>query len=382
MLQRNRLNIMHVVYSLETGGLENGVVNLCNRLDKERFAPSICVFRSGGVLESRVKADGVKLLATKAFFGTDPTLPFRLAWQLQRLRIDILHTHSWGTLVEGVAASKLARTPLVIHGEHGVMEERPRNVAIQRWLWSQTQQIMAVSAPLADRMAKIINYPRNRIQVILNGVDAECFRPRPENRSEWRQRLGLPDDGFVIGMVARLVPVKNHLGMLRALALLKERGIIATLALAGSGPLGESLMRTAHELNIHEQVRFLGDVSQVERFLNTLDVFVLNSLSEGMSNTILEAMACGIPVVATAVGSNASLVEEGKTGRLIAVDDAAALALALEKLMREPSLRAAMGKNARARIENHFSIDRMVREYEELYLRKSERFSCAEFQPS
>ncbi|MCC6127009.1 MAG: glycosyltransferase [Pirellulales bacterium] len=364
-----RLNVMHAVYSLETGGLENGVVNLCNRLNPERFAPSICVFRSGGALESRVDARRVKLAAAKSWMGIDPTLPFRLAWHLRRLRIDILHTHSWGTLVEGWAAAKMARTPIVIHGEHGVMEERPRNVMIQRWLWSKVRQVAAVSAPLADRMAQVVNFPRNRIQVIPNGVDTERFRPCRERRSEWRRDFDLPEAEFTVGMVARLVPVKNHLGMLQALALLKERGENAVLAIAGSGPLRESLQAAARDLNICDRVRFLGDIPQIERFLNALDAFVLNSVSEGMSNTVLEAMACGLPVVATAVGSNSLLLDEGKAGCLIPAENAEALARNLEQLMRDRPLREELGRIARVRVEKHFSIDRMVRDYEELYLR-------------
>jgi glycosyltransferase involved in cell wall biosynthesis len=118
-------------------------------------------------------------------------------------------------------------------------------------------------------------------------------------------------------------------------------------------------------------VHFLGDVPQVDRFLNTLDVFVLNSHSEGMSNTLLEAMACGLPVVATAVGSNSYLIDGGNAGSLIPADDAEALADELGKLYRDPQLRESMGNAARRRIEVHFSIDRMVCDYEALYLRKA-----------
>ena len=351
MMQHSRLNIMHVVYSLETGGLENGVVNLCNRLDPAKFAPSICVFQPGGALEARVNRGGVRLLATRKYFRNDPTLPFRLAWQVRRLQIDILHTHSWGTLVEGVAAAKIARTPMIVHGEHGVMEERPRNVRIQRWLWPRARQLTAVAAPLADEMAKVVRFPRERIQVITNGVDTDRYRPRTDERCEFRRRFNVPDDCLAIGAVGRFVPVKNHLGTLQALAMLKDRGITAVLAIAGSGPLLESLEQAARDLNVQDQVRFLGEVPEVERFLGALDVFVLNSLSEGMSNTILEAMASGLPVVATAVGSNPLLVEDGKAGCLVPAEDADALARALEELCREPLRREALGKIARARIE-------------------------------
>jgi sugar transferase (PEP-CTERM/EpsH1 system associated) len=359
--------------------LENGIVNLCNRLSPDRFAPSVCVFQAGGALEQRLNGETVKLVTAKAYLGNDPTLPFRLAWHLRWMKIDILHTHSWGTLIEGVLAAKMARIVNIIHGEHGVMEERPRNIAVQRWLWPKAQQVTAVAASLADRMAEIVSYPRHRIQVIPNGVDTEKFQPRMERKIDYRCEFNLPKDRFLLGMVARMEPVKNHHGAIRALSKLKSRGIEADLAFAGSGSLRDDLEKTASEAGVRDRVHFLGDISRVDRFLNAIDVFVLNSHSEGMSNTLLEAMSSGLPVVATCVGSNPQLIDSERVGMLIPADDDCDLASAVERLHGDSALRNALGTNARWRIETHFSIDRMVRDYEELYLRKAEetqRFAC------
>jgi sugar transferase (PEP-CTERM/EpsH1 system associated) len=358
---------MHAVFSLETGGLENGVVNLCNRLDPERFQASICVFQGGGELESRVDPERVELLTLRRLRNNDPSLPFRLAWQLWRHRIDVLHTHSWGTLMEGVIAAKLARTPVVVHGEHGIMETRPRNVRLQRLMWSRTQQVTAVARPLADRMADLVGYSRKRIQVIPNGVDTVRFSPRPQERNEARRHFGLPQSNLVVGMVARMVPVKNHRGVLDAVADLVEAGMPITLALAGDGPLLGELQRIAGELGLQGRVRFLGDVANVDRFLESLDLFVLNSLSEGMSNTVLEAMACGLPVVATTVGANTDLVVEGQTGLLIPPNDCAALRHAIAVLAADSPLRESMGNQGRARVERLHGMEKMVRDYSQLY---------------
>ena len=363
------LRVMHAVFSLNTGGLENGVVNLCNRLTPDRFAASICVFQAGGALQARLDSSRVALHVARRYWPIDPTLPFRLAWQLRRLRIDILHTHSWGTLVEGVAAAKMAGTPIVIHGEHGVMEERPRNVPIQRWLWSKTDQVTAVAAPLADRMASVIGFPRDGIRVIVNGVDTERFRPQQAARDECRRHFGLPPTGLLFGTVARLHPVKNHLGILQALARSRQSGVQAALVLAGDGELRDELLGAARDLGIHGHVYFLGDVTQVEKLYNAIDVFVLNSHSEGMSNTVLEAMAAGLPVVATAVGSNPVLVADGETGYLVPAGDSVALASALERIANDEPSRHRMGQLGRLRAERDFSIDCMVREYEDLYCR-------------
>ena len=367
MVATSRLKVMHLVYALETGGLENGVVNLCNRLSPDVFQPSICVFRSGGALEARVDAQRVELLAVRCQWGIDPTLPVRLAWHLRRRRIDILHTHSWGTLVEGIIAAKLAGTPSIIHGEHGTLEERPRNIRVQHWLWPKASEIVAVAASLADQMSRVIGYPRDRIRVIPNGVDTKLFCPMHEMQDDCRRQFGLPPSGFLIGMVARLDPIKNHLGMLRALVQLNEKGIEANLAIAGDGLLRKELQQAVVDLHVSNQVYFLGDVGRTERLYNALDAFVINSHSEGMSNTILEAMACGIPVVATSVGENPGLVSDGMSGYLIPADDSDALASKLALLAQDPSLRSDMGRAGRLRIEGDFSIERMIREYEDLY---------------
>ncbi len=360
---------MHLVYSLHTGGLENGVVNLCNRITPERFEPSVCVFLEGGALESRLEQGRIALTAVRPDASIDPTMPLRLASLLRRHHIDVLHTHSWGTLVEGVLAAKMARTPWVIHGEHGVMEERPRNVPIQRWLWSRVNQVTAVAEPLADRMASVVGYPRDRICVIPNGVDTERFQPQRTDVTALRREFTLPADGLLIGTVARLVPVKNHLGVVRATAELRARNIPAVLALAGEGPLREAIESEASKLGIAQHVHLLGNISQVERFLNALDIFVLNSNSEGMSNTMLEAMACGLPVVATSVGSNTSLAVNEESAVFVPAENDTALVETLWKLATNPTVCRELGEAARKRIEAEFSIARMVHDYESLYLR-------------
>lgn len=360
---------MHVVFSLAPGGLENGVVNLCNRLDTRKFQPSVCVFEGGGALEARLDKNRVDLVTTRRYLRYDPTLPLRLAAQLQRRRIDILHTHSWGTLVEGVLAAKLAQTPVVVHGEHGTLEARPHNLSIQRWLWTNAQQVTAVASSTSNRMASIVGFPRERIEVIPNGVDVDLFRPNVLSQKAARAMFGLPSTGFLVGMVARLVPVKNHLGVFHAIAELKSRGIDVNLALVGDGPLYNELRQASHALGIAEQLHFLGEVARVHKFLSALDLFVLNSRSEGMSNTILEAMACGLPVVATSVGENPKLVKQGETGCLVADNDVESLCSALTILARDPPRRQLMGHASRLRVKERFSIHRMVRDYTDLYRR-------------
>ncbi|MBI2827570.1 MAG: glycosyltransferase [Planctomycetia bacterium] len=362
-----RLRVLHLVFSLDSGGLENGVVNLCNRLDPQRFAPAICTFSAGGALESRVDRNRVELCGVERRWNNDPTLPLRLARQLRRRHVELLHTHSWGTLIEGMVAARLARVPRIVHGEHGVLDSHRRHVLLQRWFWSRADQLLAVSSPLADCMANLVGLPRERIEVVANGVDTDRFQPAGNRRAEERAAFGLPSGGLLLGMVARLVPVKNHAGVLEVVARLRSQGLEVALALAGDGPLRDELAQLARELKIADRVHFLGDVARVERFYQAIDVFILNSHSEGMSNTILEAMACGLPIVATSVGSNAEIIVARRTGMLVAKDNVVELAAALNELVGAAALREALGTAARQRAKEEYSVDRMVGRYEQIY---------------
>jgi L-malate glycosyltransferase len=377
-----RLRILHVVFSLDSGGLENGIVNLCNRLDPERFAPSICTFAGGGALESRVDKSRVEMFCVERRWNNDPTLPLRLARQLRRRAIEILHTHSWGTLVEGVLAATLARVPTIVHGEHGLLECHRRHIAVQRWLWPRTDQLLAVSAPLADQMSQLVKVSRQKIEVVVNGVDTERFRPEFKLQAECRTIFGLPATGHLLGTVARLVPVKNCLGLLHAVARLRRKGTRVALALAGDGPLRGELKQMAHDLQISDSVYFLGNVADVDRFYRAIDIFVLNSHSEGMSNTILEAMASGLPIVATDVGSNSELIAAERTGIIVPAGDVVQLADALAGLIRQPVRCQALGVAARCRAVDEYSLDRMVQKYEGVYERLAGRRHFSAVRPT
>ena len=367
-----RTRVTHLIFSLEAGGMENGVVNLCNRLNPDLFDTSICVMKADGELEKRINRDRVTLYKVRRHFGNDPSVPLRIATQFWRRGVDIVHTHNWVTLVEGAVAKKFARVPVMIHGEHGYpIEERPRNVKVQRYVWSRiVTQLLSVSAELADGMAGVTGMPRDCIKVIPNGVDTTRFTPQPDRRQQARAQCGIPAEGIMIGMVARLASVKNHAGAIRALALLRQEGLDVHLVIAGGGDLQAALEQQARDENVNSCVHFLGFMEDVGRVYNALDIFLLNSHQEGMSNTIVEAMASGLPVVATQVGANPELLIEGETGYLVPPDNSEMLAIALRKLL-EPELRARFGIAARRRIEDNFSIDTMVDQYTNLYLQLS-----------
>jgi glycosyltransferase involved in cell wall biosynthesis len=364
-----RLRVMHVIYDLGNGGAENLVIDICSRLPRDQFITSICVFEAGGVREARLDRERVELVHVRRHFGNDPTVPVRLAWQLRKRKVDVIHTHLWCTLIEGILAAKLAGVSATVHTEHGNVPNRRRQVLGQRWGWGRVGQVVAVSPALADRMTDIVGFRRDRIRVISNGVDTERFRPLDVPRQTLRREFGLPEGAFVVAMVARFEGFKDHAGVLRALSLLGHANEVY-LALAGDGPLREEIGQLATQLNVADRVIFLGEIPAVERLLNAVDVLVSNSShNEGMSLAILEGMGCGVPVVATRVTSAPELLDEGTAGILIPPRDPGALAEAIRRLMGDPDVRATLGRAGRERVLERYSMDFMVESYRQLYLR-------------
>lgn len=359
------LLVMHVIYRLQPGGMEYGVLKIVNGLDRRLVRSSVCSTTPATDMRRSLRPD-VPLFEFHRRAGNDVRLVVDLTRLFRRERPTIVHTHSWGTLCEGLLAARIARVPRVVHGEHGTLQIAPHQLWMQRFAWSRVDQVLSVSSRLAERMARATGFPLARIRTIRNGVDLARFGAT--RRAHARSTLELAENELVIGTVGRLVPVKDHSNLLDALARLHARGIAATLVIAGDGPLRGTLESQVVALGLDGRVRFLGYRPDVETVLAALDIFVLSSESEGLSNTILEAMAAGVPPVATAVGGSDELVERGVSGLLVPPKDAEALTCALAELCVSVDRRLAMGQAARERAATQFSLSAMVRDYEQLYL--------------
>lgn len=355
---------MHVVYSLEPGGMEHGIVKLVNALDPAAVASSICSTTAAAGLAPLVRS-GVPVFTLNRRSGNDPRLVVALARLMRRERPDVVHTHGWGTLLEGLIAARLAGVARVVHGEHGTLQLKWHQRHAQKWAWQRADQVLSVSSRLAEHAADAVGFPLSRIRTIRNGVDLSRFQQL--RRPAARRQLDIDDQAFVIATAGRLVPVKDHSTLLSAVATLRTRGTQAVLLLAGDGPLRSALEGEASALGLREQIRFLGYRRDVETVFAAADVFVLSSRSEGLSNTIQEAMAARLPVVATRVGGTEELVQDGITGMLVPPAAPEVLAEALETLARDGVLRAQMGAAGRRRAETEFDLLAMVRAYEDVY---------------
>jgi sugar transferase (PEP-CTERM/EpsH1 system associated) len=365
------IRVMHLMYQLRFGGMELGVVKLVNAIDRARVASSVCSCRPATDAKYRL-APHVPLVELRRRNGNDPFLVARLVALMRRERPHVLHTHAWGTLCEGLLAARLARVPVIVHGEHGTLETRRRNVAVQRWAWRRVDQVLSVSSTLAARMAGQMRFPVEHIKTIRNGVDVVRFVGG--DRRAARAAFGFEEADVVVGTVGRLVPVKNQIMLVEALARVRQRDVRVSGLIAGDGPLRRDLEERARALGIAPFICFIGERNDVEQVFAAMDVFALTSLSEGLSNTIQEAMASALPVVATRVGGADELARDGETGILVPSGDSDALAAALEHLALNSERRRDMGRAGRERAEREFSLTGMIQHYEDLYVELAARF--------
>ncbi len=289
-----------------------------------------------------------------------------------RVKPDIVHSRNWGA-IEAVLAGKLTRVPRVIHSEHGrdihTMNGDPwRRRVFRRICYSLANEVFAVSRELREHYARQLGLAPARIDVIPNGVDAGRFRPDASTRRRLRLQIGAADQEIILGTVGRLDPVKDHATLLLAAEQVIAAGAPLRVVIVGDGPGKEQLQATIEtSSSLRGRVVLAGESSKPEDWLNSFDVFALPSLSEGMSNTILEAMATELPSVVTSVGANPDLVEESKTGFLIRPRDVRGLADRILQLAGDRELRRKLGQRARQKVESEFSLQRMLENYSRLY---------------
>lgn len=369
---RGTLRVLHVVNRLATGGTEHVVLQLIGGLDGEAFEHRIAALRGRDPALDHVPLPGGDLLLAGDESAQFQFPLFRLARLMRAWRPHIVHSRNWGT-IEAIPAARLAGVPVAIHSEHGYELDMLAGLPTRRRLfrraaYGMVDAVFAVTRELRDYHARQAWVRPERIGVIYNGVDTQRFAPRPEDRVRVREALGVPSGRFVVGTVGRMVPIKDHPTLLHAVEILVEGGVDVHVLLVGAGPeLERNRQIVKASAVLTGRVTFTGASGDVPNLLQSMDAFVLPSISEGMSNTLLEAMATGLPVIATAVGGNPEIIEEDRSGTLFRPGDAESLATHLEQLAGGEQFRRERGMAARRRAEERFSLKRMLEDYNQLY---------------
>ena len=371
MLKR-KIKICHVVTTLGVGGMENGIVNLANNHNRDKFEIVICCLNTAGEMAERLK-DDVKLYVLHEGEGFSLMRILRVARFFRKLRPDIVHTHAWGGgSLYGILGAKLANVPVIINGEHGGFFLRPHQVIFQRYLAALCTITLSVSESLKERVVKNLGIPPEKIKVIPNGVDTDIFSGKHDCsylREELKNRFGLVlnEDSIIIGCVGSLKPIKNQIMLLKTLSEIRNKKILERIRVlfVGDGQDRSTLQQFVDNNDLKNNVVFLGNRKDIPQIMSLMNIFVSTSISEGMSNVILEAFSSGIPVITT---RTSEIVEEGYNGFLIDENDIMSLADKIELLTNNNALRREMGQNAQTVAKNKYSIAKMVSDYERLYL--------------
>jgi len=357
------MNILHLVNSLDCGGLENFTIELSKELKRTGDVPFICCLDKLGNLASNATDFGIPVIN----LNIKPGIDLKCLWNLRKFivqnKIDVVHTHNKKPLIYGSIAAQLASVNHIIHTRHGQAPD-----VVPLFIWWLNSKIITISEDAKNCLIKSNKLADSKVKVIENGIPLDKFDSICTSVSiKLKQEIGLTEQNKVIGIVARLAIEKDHETLLLAFAEIIKQNNKASLVVVGDGPLYDKLKKLAHELSIEKKVYFLGFRKDIAELISMFDVFVLSSISEGMSLTLLEAMAAKKSIVATNVGGNPEVVQNNVTGFIVPPQQPQEMAKAINKLLIDSTLSKEFGLNGYQRIKSKYSLVSMTEKYKELY---------------
>jgi len=361
------VKILHVVNSLDPGGMENGIVNLARGLEPRGFETRVACLERRGAFSGRLPASSKVLLLGKSG-GFSPGAVWRLARAITQLRPDVIHSHNLGPLIySGLATLHGRRCPWV-QGEHSQLTKEellPRRLRQRRWLYRGCHAIHTVSIAMRDELIAC-GFPAHQVVAIANGVDTARFAPA--DRIAARHALSVPAHALCVGIVGRFGPFKRHLQLLEAFEQIVPRFPHARLLIAGAGGSEEATVTARVQTSpLRPLVHLLGFQSEPRLCYQALDLLVIPSINEGLSNAALEAMACGVPALVRSGCGHEQIITHGQDGWIAPLDSPADLASCLAEILAEPVRLVDFGRNARKKVVSQFSLESMITAYEHLY---------------
>jgi glycosyltransferase involved in cell wall biosynthesis len=370
------LKIVHVVLSLDIGGLERVVLSLVQQAGQLRQDVSVLCIERPGAMAAQFEALGVPVRC----IGKKPGLKFstigKIKNNLEQQRPDVVHTHQIGALFYAGPAARKLEVPVVVHTEHGKHFERGVRIRVLgRWAARSAQQFFCVSNDIAHAVKTWRIAPDEKVAVVANGITTARPGGQSDN-SALRRELGIPHGAAVIGTVSRLAEVKRQDVLLAGFSKIRTAAIPPHLVLVGGGPLESNLRNLAGQLGIAERVHFAGFQKNPEQYVQIMDVFALTSRSEGMPLSVLEAWAAGVPVVASRVGGLPELIQDGRTGALFDFGDTDALAHLFESLIGGSPRARQMAAAGQEYVRSRFDVSVMAANYQQQYERLLEGAAC------
>ncbi|MDD5569386.1 MAG: glycosyltransferase [Candidatus Pacebacteria bacterium] len=369
ILKKKRLMI--ITHDLALGGLQQVVVNLCHKINRDIFDVFVLCLRTLGDYAPELEKAGIKvILLPHNKNGVDYFAFLKAAKILKQEKIDILHTHNTQPFIDGVIGGLLAGVKTIVHTDHARAFPDKRRYMFAEWILSHfIYKVVAVSQHTAQNLIKYEKISPRKIAVIPNGIDGGKYAITIDKNKK-RDELGITNQGPIIGIGVRLCEQKGITYLLKAMPRIIKDFPDCTLVIAGRGPLEENLKKEAEDLGILPNVKFIGMRLDVPALLKLFDVYVLPSLWEGMPMVLLEAMAAECAIVATDVGGVATVISSGKTGILIPAKSEDEIAGAVLKILNDSTARKQMVKNAKQLFNEKYDARIMTKEYESLFLKE------------
>ncbi|MCG3116091.1 MAG: glycosyltransferase [Candidatus Manganitrophus sp. SA1] len=367
-MDSDKIKILFIALDMDLGGLQRVINIIIQRLNKELFIPYLCCLDRGGIFGEELESKGIKSYILQRKPGPfDVKLFKKLCRILVENEIDVIHSQN-GCTFYAALAGKLTGVKGIVHTDHGRLVPDKRSAVWEDWLSSfMIDRFIGVSESLTEYLASAVKINRKKLMTVVNGVDTDKFIPLDSNqRQKLRSAMGLGVEDRIIGTVCRLDPIKNLEFLIGSLPVICRSLPGVKLLIAGDGPSREHLIRYAESVGMSSRVIFMGRTATVESVLPMFDLYACTSLSEGTSMTILEAMSCGVPVIASDVGGNRGLVDPS-SGVLFPLNDMDTFVKNVIALFKDPQRLMEMGSCGRKKAEKDYSLGRFVNRYEGLY---------------
>jgi glycosyltransferase involved in cell wall biosynthesis len=363
------IKILHVVFSLEQGGMENGLINITRGLDAQKFETHVaCLEREGDFAQRLPEPKRIYVLGKDVGFSMKALGV--LSKLISRIKPDVVHSHNLGPLMYGGLATAMGIRAPILHGEHSLLppeECRAKKLRQRHLFYRACKKVHAVSAGLREQLVQL-GLPAEKIITLINGVDTERFAP--DSRSMARREIGdfIPANAFVFGIVGRFGPFKRHGVLIEAFnQLASQAPDLHLLVVGGGGPEKERVVAQGKASPVANRIHFVGFQNDPVPYYRAMNLLVVPSINEGMSNAVLEGMACGIPVLANNVCGNAEMIVNGGNGLLADLETAGQLTTELRGICTNRHALEEMGQRARESAIKSFSISTMVYNYARLY---------------